>query len=133
MWGYLDENRQVVRCGIAELLERCRGRDPLGPDAMQRRVGSDLVRGQYWVSTVFLGIEHGWGSASHWFETMVFHRDSMRGEYYQNRYETYDEALLGHKQALLDGLNRQGWSRWLGYSRSHLRKIRRAQLAAVMS
>lgn len=119
-WGYLDESKQVVRCRFSDLLERFDGRDPLA--VMDRRVGSDRVR-MYRVSTVFLGLDHAFiplARHSIWFETMVF-----RGGYrsvYTECYETYDEALLGHKRVLMAV---HLWCRWLGYSRSHLRKIRR--------
>lgn len=46
------------------------------------------------VSTVFLGMNHSWGSVPLWFETMVFegpHDGDM------DRYTTYQEALDGHE------------------------------------
>jgi hypothetical protein len=45
------------------------------------------------VSTVFLGIDHGFGGKPLWFETMIF-----GGEHdgFQERYETWAEAELGH-------------------------------------
>lgn len=127
-YGYLDDNNHVVRCRMSDLFERYSGRDPYRPGWMARKVGSDVVRRRYWVSTVFLGLDHAWGGRSQWFETMVFPRDSMC-DLHMQRYETYDEAIIGHERALADGLNRQGWARWLGYSASHLRKIRREQRA----
>jgi hypothetical protein len=48
------------------------------------------------ISTVFLGIDHGWGSdVPILFETMVF-----GGKYneYQWRYATWDEAYKGHHE-----------------------------------
>ena len=49
------------------------------------------------VSTIFLGIDHGFGGKSLFFETMVF-----GGEYdnYQERYATWEEAEIGHKKAV---------------------------------
>lgn len=46
------------------------------------------------VSTVFLGINHGFGEHSLWFETMIF-----GGPFndYQVRYETYEQAVTGHR------------------------------------
>lgn len=51
------------------------------------------------VSTVFLGINHSFFGRSRplWFETMVF-GTSIDGE--QERYETWDEAELGHAKML---------------------------------
>jgi hypothetical protein len=81
------------------------------------RVGRDEVEG-FLVSTVFLGINHGsyplvegGKSKPLWFETMVFrqinkpwtskygHTHTLSSEeYWQERYETWDEALEGHKR-----------------------------------
>lgn len=48
------------------------------------------------ISTVFLGINHGFSGNSLWFETMIF-----GGEHdeYQKRYETWEEAEQGHIDA----------------------------------
>ena len=88
----------------------------------ERIVGSTHV-GPLHVSTVFLGIDHGWGDKPRWFETMIFgDRDVMwrLGRHkrlfrttldYQRRYETWKEAEIGHKescawaQEYLDQLN----------------------------
>jgi hypothetical protein len=59
--------------------------------------GSDIVYKDDFnfsvVSTVFLGIDHGFGDDPILFETMVF-----GGEYdgIQKRYSTWDEAVEGH-------------------------------------
>ncbi len=118
-WGYLDENKQVVRCRMSDLLERYDGRDPLGQGGMGRHVDQDVVRGKFTVSTVFLALDHGFGGEPMWFETMVF-----GGLYDQEmwRYSTYAQAWVGHQQVLAMV---QDWARWRGYSQSHLRKIRR--------
>ena len=61
------------------------------------------------VSTVFLGIEHGFDKECPiLFETMVF-GGTLDGE--QDRYCTYDEAVSGHKamvQRVKDGLTEGG-------------------------
>ena len=50
------------------------------------------------VSTVFLGLDHQWGSGSPLlFETMIFGGD-MDG--YQERYSTWDEAVNGHAKVV---------------------------------
>lgn len=62
--------------------------------------------GDILVSTVFLGLDHGFGGQPIWFETMTFGDDLERME----RYSTYEEAINGHKKVLeavqkeLDGL-----------------------------
>lgn len=55
-----------------------------------------VTLGDVLVSTVFLGLDHGWGGPPVLFETMIFggpHSD------YQQRYTTRTEALMGHKRA----------------------------------
>jgi hypothetical protein len=53
--------------------------------------------GNILISTVFLGIDHGYESkVPIVFETMVF---GGKHDEYQRRYSTYDEALDGHKEA----------------------------------
>lgn len=50
------------------------------------------------VSTVFLGIDHGFGSDKPvLFETMVFGGEH---DQYQDRYSTWDEAEAGHQKAI---------------------------------
>jgi hypothetical protein len=53
------------------------------------------------VSTVFLGLEHGFNQNGLplLFETMVFPRDSYDEEYME-RYTTWDEAVEGHWRAV---------------------------------
>ncbi len=52
------------------------------------------------VSTVFLGIDHGFGFSKDpiLFETMIF--GIPRQEGYQERYSSWDEAVEGHNQAI---------------------------------
>lgn len=60
------------------------------------RVGSDRT-GHYWVSTVFLAIDHNYGSGDPvLFETMVFYDDGMLGV--MERYCTWAEAAAGHER-----------------------------------
>ena len=53
------------------------------------------------VSTVFLGLDHGWGSGGPplVFETMVF--GGKHDQEYQTRCSTYEEAEQMHKDALV--------------------------------
>lgn len=62
-----------------------------------RTVGRTYV-GKVFISTVFLGIDHRWGTGPPiLFETMIF-----GGEHdeYQVRYSTWEEAEEGHKNAV---------------------------------
>jgi hypothetical protein len=54
--------------------------------------------GKYLVSTVFLGLDHGWEGDPLWFETMVFNTGGATPwlDLGMHRYRTYDEAVVGH-------------------------------------
>jgi len=67
-------------------------------DIEKRRV-AETWRGRVWISTVFLGIDHGFGqSPPVLFETMIFHSRRLDG--WTDRYHTWDEAVAGHKAAV---------------------------------
>jgi hypothetical protein len=54
-------------------------------------------RGKVFVSTIFMGLDHQYGSGPPLvFETMVF---GGPADQYQDRYSSYDDALLGHRRA----------------------------------
>lgn len=67
-----------------------------------KRVGSTHVGEGLWVSTVWLGHDHGFGFTDRpiIFETMVFVTDDDGGSTgtEQERYATESEALAGHEQ-----------------------------------
>jgi len=64
-----------------------------------RRVGYDEIDGKR-VSTVFLGLNHQFGSGPPLlFETMVFPMGSS-SDLYCDRYSTYDEAEAGHAKVV---------------------------------
>lgn len=50
------------------------------------------------VSTVWLGLDHGFGGRPLWFETMVFAKRGDGCELDCDRYETEDEAREGHRR-----------------------------------
>lgn len=66
----------------------------------EKIVQHDNLPGGILVSTVFLGINHNWGSGPPilW-ETMIF-GGKWDKEEYQERYHTKEEALEGHTMAL---------------------------------
>lgn len=70
-------------------------------ETADRRVAGDKI-GPYFVSTVFLGLDHAFGLSTVpiVFETMVFADDD---ECLCRRYATWDEAEQGH-QHVTDGL-----------------------------
>jgi hypothetical protein len=78
----------------------------------ERIVQRDQI-GEYWVSTVFLGLDHNWGSGPPLlFETMVFEPDvdginGRKGIGGCERYSTWDEAEAGHR-AVCERLRESG-------------------------
>jgi hypothetical protein len=72
-----------------------------------RHVARDEINGIL-VSTVFLGLDHGWGMHSRpvLFETMVF---GGKYDQSQERYCTWDEAEAGHKQWLKKVQDSEEW------------------------
>lgn len=71
-------------------------------DRSNRRVASTYVD-HVWISTVFLGIDHGFPEnplAPLIFETMVFNAPTDFAEEYCERYGTWNEAVAGHQGVL---------------------------------
>ena len=66
-------------------------------ETAERHVALDTV-GQYWISTVFLGLDHNFihQGPPILFETMVFDRNKQEEGEYTRRYSTWDEAEAGH-------------------------------------
>jgi hypothetical protein len=67
------------------------------------RVGLDVV-GNYRISTVWLGYDHGFGGRPLIFETMVFDFSQPGMEKWKDldcrRYETEEEAIEGHQEVV---------------------------------
>lgn len=59
-------------------------------------VAKDEINGVR-ISTVFLGMDHGFHGEPLLFETMIFGGEH---DMYQERYSTYDQAEKGHKVAV---------------------------------
>lgn len=56
---------------------------------------------EYFVSTVFLGIDHQFGHGPPLlFETMIFELGALGALDYQERYSTLSEAMAGHERAV---------------------------------
>ena len=85
-WVLDDEHRAVEVADVHEW-----GR--FFEDHEKRRVNQTQV-GEANVSTVFLGMDHGWGAGPPvLFETMIFHGPYDQGTW---RWRTWDEAEAGH-------------------------------------
>jgi len=70
----------------------------------KRRILRQEYIGDYWISTVHIGIDHGWHSERPLiFETMVFKGGSperLGDDVETRRYSTWQEALAGHEELL---------------------------------
>ena len=87
-----------------------------------RRVAETTV-GDYWVSTVFLGLDHRWSGDGPpiVFETMAFNRSPDKvedgrawDELDMARYCTWDEAKAGHQRMVSHAQKSLNEGRWLG-------------------
>lgn len=94
---YILVDRRVVEC--ADLIQWAKWMELSRKDDSFRVGQTDI--GEYWVSTVFLGLDHNYSNTGPpvLFETMVF---SSKGEYNSDermqRYCTYEEAERGHNR-----------------------------------
>lgn len=84
------EKGQVKVCDVQTWIEMFKGIE-------QRRVALTHT-GNGDVSTVFLGLNHGFGEKPLWFETLVF-GGTWDGE--MDRYETLAEAQAGHDRMVV--------------------------------
>ena len=83
-------DRKGLRITLEEFSKLCKDLD-------YKRVKQEHV-GNYWISTVWLGMNHTWGSGAPLiFETMVFEGDNIAEETDMERYTTEEEALAGHE------------------------------------
>lgn len=62
-------------------------------ETADRKIDLTILPSKTEISTVFLGVDHGFGGRPVWFETMVF-GGPLDGE--MTRAETYAEALVQH-------------------------------------
>lgn len=91
----LDVDGDPVRC--LDVLAWAEWMWGSGGSDERRRIALDHV-GSIDVSTVFLGIDHGFrGGGPVLFETMIF---GGRLDGWQRRYSTRAEALVGHAEAV---------------------------------
>lgn len=100
--NHYDKQGKVIGLGTwAKLLEDENYR-------MIKREDIKIGRKVYFVSTVWLGIDHGWaGKKPLLFETMIFRNtvkkdksNLNRIDVYQDRYCTEKEAIAGHKKVV---------------------------------
>ena len=95
----LDADHNLVPCH--NILEW--GRFLESDDRIVAGAGNDDL----FVSTVFLGIDHGFGGPPLLFETMVF-RDGHGTDDYTERYSSWKAAEAGHKRICAKVFKRAG-------------------------
>jgi hypothetical protein len=96
-WYILDNNHKPVSKPVLEAakwMENNPNRKRVAYDDLTDLNGDDVR-----VSTVFLGLDHGWNSKTPvlW-ETMIF--GGIHDQGYQERYTSYQDALEGHQKAI---------------------------------
>ena len=103
-YAVLDESGNVVECNMMTWARTL----SVGG---QRIIAQEDLPGGYWISTVFLGLDHSWNGPPLWFETMIFEpgtgeicpitgRVNTHGnDIFMDRYSTLKEALQGHEAA----------------------------------
>ena len=85
----LDKDHKPIR---ATLDEWSKFTEPHCTSRVARDENDEIL-----VSTVFLGLDHNWGEGPPiLFETMIFGGEHDEDQW---RYETWDEAIAGHKIA----------------------------------
>ena len=89
----LDEYREVVPCSMEESGHFQR--------TAAKVVRQDDAGKKWWVSTVFLGFDHGFGDGPMLlFETMVFRKGKGMDDQDCRRYSTWKEAICGHQETV---------------------------------
>ncbi len=92
MYGKLNEDREVIEATREEWSESF-------SDPSKRVVQQDSIDGGWFVSTVFLGLNHAFsGGQGIWFESMVFRPDGQTSD--ERRYRTWNQAKRGHEEIL---------------------------------
>jgi len=90
-WYILDENNKPIRSTIVDCGKW------LEENPERKAVKQEHID-DIFISTVFLGLDHAWNSdIPVLWETMIFGGDH---DQYQERYDSYEDALEGHQTAL---------------------------------
>lgn len=100
MYYILDKNKKVITAGLNNWSK-------MFSDSESRTVALTEVNG-YRVSTVFLGLDHGFsGGAPVVFETCIFSNHNDDGVF--ARYSTWEDAEIGHRDALISLIELPEW------------------------
>jgi len=90
MWYILDKDNKPIESNIIDYSEW----EEKNPEL--KAVKQDYI-GDIFVSTVFLGLDHGYDDIPILWETMIFNGEH---DQYQERYASIEEAIKGHETAL---------------------------------
>jgi hypothetical protein len=95
-WYILTADNQPVAVSVREAskwIEENPTKKQIGFDILEDENGNEIS-----VSTVFLGLDHSWDNQGLilW-ETMIF---GGINDQYQERYNSYEDALEGHQRAI---------------------------------
>lgn len=96
LYYFLNKDKSVIKCSLKEFSEQL---NEMMINDSKHVKKSDI--GNFWISTVWLGINHNWGSGSPiLFETMILNKYTQEWLDYLVRYSTWDNALIGHENAI---------------------------------
>lgn len=96
MYYYLNDDHSYEQCDANKCNEQIREMR----QNYTKHVKDEIVN-EHRVSTVWLGVDHAFeGCHPLLFETMVFNKENGWSELYCDRYNTWDQALEGHKKAV---------------------------------
>jgi len=95
-YAVLDEDGNVVPATMLEWSTWSQA------NRVHRVIEQTFLEGNIKVSTVFLGLNHGWEPGKpHWFETMIFGPENTDEMDYCERFATLKEARAGHQSAIV--------------------------------
>lgn len=101
IWDDTDDDRHYDRSGNKITIRdwfRLRHWDRLENEMRYTIVKQETI-GDYWISTVWIGLDHNFmGTEPHIFETMVFRESTGESDLDCRRYSTEWEALQGHEE-----------------------------------
>ena len=96
-WYVLDENNKAIKSSVEHWTEWSQ-KNPTRKVIGKTKIGDDLI------STVFLGLEHGyWPDLNILWETMVFGQSC--NDQYQERYSSHERAVEGHERIVRAVIN----------------------------
>lgn len=99
-------------------------------ETSERHVDVTLL-GRCMVSTVFLGMDHGYDGTALWFETGVFRgKNSDGGCHVTERYPSWVEAEAGHAYAVRQ--ERRSFVAWIDADKPHWLRLRADSLRRVL-